>query len=287
MESQPLAYLDPKFLEGERARPIRILAEYLEPLGRFKAQDIQDTVVFFGSARIHSRERAEQALAELMRAVGLAADADPDPRLIRGRKALDWSRYYEEARELAFMLTNWSTALESEHHRFVVTSGGGAGIMEAANRGATEAGGKSIGLNIKLPYEQGANRYITPGLQFEFHYFFMRKFWLSYLAKSLVVFPGGFGTLDEMFEILTLMQTEKLEKQIQIILYGTDYWDQILTLQPMAEWGAIGEHDMELLQRANTPEDAFGLLTAHLTEHHLTPATAQEKKAPGIAKTRS
>ena len=286
MDSQPLAYLDPAFLESERARPIRILAEYLEPLGRFKAQDIQDTVVFFGSARIHSRERAEQVLKELMNAIGLV-DTDPDPRLIRGRKALEWSRYYEEARELAFMLTKWSTAIESEHHRFVVTSGGGAGIMEAANRGATEAGGKSIGLNIKLPYEQGANRYITPGLQFEFHYFFMRKFWLSYLAKSLVVFPGGFGTLDEMFEILTLMQTEKLEKQIQIILYGTDYWDQILNLQPMAEWGAIGEHDMELLQRANTPQEAFGLLTAHLTEHHLTPATAQEKKAPGIAKTRS
>ena len=286
MDSQPLAYLDPTFLEGERARPIRILAEYLEPLGRFKAQDIQDTVVFFGSARIHSRERAEQALAELMGAVDLA-DADPDPRLIRGRKAVEWSRYYEEARELAFMLTKWSTAMESEYHRFVVTSGGGPGIMEAANRGATEAGGKSIGLNIKLPYEQGANRYITPGLQFEFHYFFMRKFWLSYLAKSLVVFPGGFGTLDEMFEILTLMQTEKLEKQIQIILYGTDYWDQILTLQPMAEWGAIGERDLELLQRANTPEDAFGLLKAHLTKHHLSPSTPQEMKAPGIAKTRS
>ena len=286
MDSQPLAYLDPTFLEGERARPIRILAEYLEPLGRFKAQDIQDTVVFFGSARIHSRERAEQALAELMGAVDLA-DADPDPRLIRGRKAVEWSRYYEEARELAFMLTKWSTAIESEYHRFVVTSGGDPGIMEAANRGATEAGGKSIGLNIKLPYEQGANRYITPGLQFEFHYFFMRKFWLSYLAKSLVVFPGGFGTLDEMFEILTLMQTEKLEKQIQIILYGTDYWDQILTLQPMAEWGAIGERDLELLQRANTPEDAFGLLKAHLTKHHLSPSTPQEMKAPGIAKTRS
>jgi uncharacterized protein (TIGR00730 family) len=159
--------------------------------------------------------------------------------------------------------------------------------MEAANRGAYEAGGKSIGLNIKLPFEQGANPYITNGLQFEFHYFFMRKFWFAYLAKSLVVFPGGFGTLDEMFEILTLMQTEKLEKQIQIILYGTDYWDQILKLEPMLEWGAIGEQDLPLLSRANTPEDAFELLKAHLTEHHLAPATPQEMKAPGIAKTRS
>ena len=157
--------------------------------------------------------------------------------------------------------------------------------MEAANRGAHEAGGKTIGLNIRLPFEQGANRYITDGLHFEFHYFFMRKFWFAYLAKALVIFPGGFGTLDEMFEILTLMQTEKLEKQIQIILYGTDYWDPILNLEPMAEWGAISPGDLDLVQRADTPRQAFELLKAHLTEHHLVPPTAQEMKAPGIAKT--
>ena len=287
MQSQPLAYLDPQFLESDGARPIRILAEYLEPLGRFKAQDIQDTVVFFGSARIHSRAAAERALEKLMRAADGQVGGVVDPNLIRIRKAVEWSRYYEEARELARMLTEWTMALDTEHYRFVVTSGGGPGIMEAANRGAYEAGGKSIGLNIKLPFEQGANPYITDGLQFEFHYFFMRKFWFAYLAKSLVVFPGGFGTLDEMFEILTLMQTEKLEKQIQIILYGTDYWDQILNLDPMLEWGAIGEHDLTLLTRTNTPQAAFELLKAHLTEHHLAPATAQEMKAPGIAKTRS
>ena len=284
---QPLAYLNPTFLESDEARPIRILAEYLEPLGRFKAQDIQDTVVFFGSARIHSREAAEQALEQSMRAADGRAGADLTEDLVRTRKAVEWSRYYEEARELAKMLTEWSSALDTEHHRFVVASGGGPGIMEAANRGAHEAGGKSIGLNIKLPFEQGANPYITEGLHFEFHYFFMRKFWFAYLAKSLVVFPGGFGTLDEMFEILTLMQTEKLEKQIQIILYGTDYWDQILKLDPMLEWGAIGEHDLTLLTRANTPRDAFELLKTHLTEYHLAPATLQEMKAPGIAKTRS
>ena len=283
---QPLAYLDPEFLNSEEARPLRILAEYLEPLRRFKAQNIQDTVVFFGSARIDSREDAEQALERLIhRFSGKASDSDG--RLSRGRKALEWSRYYEEARQLANMLTTWSLSLNEPHHRFVVTSGGGPGIMEAANRGAIEAGGKTIGFNIKLPFEQGANRYITEGLHFEFHYFFMRKFWFAYLAKALVVFPGGFGTLDEMFEILTLMQTEKLAKQIQIILYGKEYWDPILNLEPLVEWGAISPTDLNLLQPANTPKEAFELLKAHLTEHHLEPATPQEMKAPGIAKTRS
>ena len=287
MHLQPLAYLDPAFLESEEARPLRILAEYLEPLGRFKAQNIQDTVVFFGSARIHSREVAELALERLERRRGRRATTELEAHLARGRKAVEWSRYYEDARELARLLTTWSSSLESTHHRFVVTSGGGPGIMEAANRGAFEAGGKTIGLNIRLPFEQGANSYITDGLHFEFHYFFMRKFWFAYLAKALVIFPGGFGTLDEMFEILTLMQTEKLEKQIQIILYGTDYWEPIVNLQPMQDWGAINPGDIELIQRANTPDEAFELLKAHLTEHHLMPPTPQEMKAPGIAKTRS
>jgi uncharacterized protein (TIGR00730 family) len=283
---QPLAYLDPGFLESEEGRPIRILSEYLEPLRRFKEQHIQDTVVFFGSARIHSREHAEQALEALLKLVGARRSDSHEEHLARGRKAVAWSRYYEEARELARLLTEWSTALEGPNHRFVVTSGGGAGIMEAANRGAMEAGGKTMGFNIKLPFEQEANRYITDGLRFEFHYFFMRKFWFAYLAKSLVIFPGGFGTLDEMFEILTLMQTEKLAKQIQIILYGNEYWDPILNLEPMREWGAISPDDLELLKRADSPAEAFALLKAHLTEHHLVPPIAQEQKAPGIARTR-
>ena len=287
MHPQPLAYLDPDFLESDEARPIRILAEYLEPLRRFREQQIQDTVVFFGSARIHSREYAEQALERLQRRFGTRAAEERDEHLLRGRKAVEWSRFYEEARELAYMFTQWTMSLSSDNYRFVVTSGGGPGIMEAANRGAHEAGGKTIGLNIKLPFEQGANRYITEGLQFEFHYFFMRKFWFAYLAKSLVIFPGGFGTLDEMFEILTLMQTEKLDKQIQVILYGNAYWDPILSFEPMAEWGAIGAGDIQLLQRADTPQEAFELLKAHLTEHHLVPATPQEAQAPGIARTRS
>src|SRR6476660_4571542 len=286
MSQQPVAYLYPEFLESQEARPIRILSEYLEPLRRFKDQKIQDTVVFFGSARVTSRERAERALQSL-RARGVEnADAAYEKELRRSRKALEWARYYEEARELARMLTKWSTTLESENHRFVVTSGGGPGIMEAANRGAREGGGKTIGLNIRLPFEQGANPYITDGLHFEFHYFFMRKFWFAYLAKALVIFPGGFGTLDELFEILTLVQTDKLSKKIGVVLYGSEYWKQALDLKPMAEWGAIAKKDLELLHYADTPAEAFEHLRDHLIAHHLEPNTAQEASTPGIAKTR-
>ncbi len=286
MTQQPMAYLYPEFLESPEARPIRILAEYLEPLQRFKEQKIQDTVVFFGSARVDSRERADAALATL-RARGVPhADDLYQVELTKTRKALEWARYYEEARELARRLAAWSLTLHSENHRFVVASGGGPGIMEAANRGAREGGGKTIGLNIRLPFEQDANPYITDGLHFEFHYFFMRKFWFAYLAKALVIFPGGFGTLDELFEILTLVQTDKLSKKIAVILYGREYWEQILAFKPMAEWGAIAEKDLDLLQYADTPSDAFEQLRNHLVAHHLEPASEQEAAAPGIAKTR-
>src|SRR5258705_499840 len=268
MSHQPLAYLDPTFLESIEARPVRILSEYLEPLGRFKEQKIQDTVVFFGSARVDSQQRAEQALKTLRSRGVCDADDQYQAELSKSRKAVQWARYYEEARELARLLTTWSLTLQSENHSFVVTSGGGPGIMEAANRGAREAGGKTIGLNIRLPFEQDANPYITDGLHFEFHYFFMRKFWFAYLAKALVIFPGGFGTCDELFEILTLVQTDKLSKQIGVILYGREYWDQVLHLEPMAEWGAIAEKDLELLHYADTPADAFEQLSAHLGTHH-------------------
>ena len=286
MSQQPLAYMDAQFLESDEGRPLRIMSEYLEPLRRFRAQKIQDTVVFFGSARVDSRERAERALKTL-RARGVSEeDSQFQAELARSRKHVEWAKYHEDAREVAHRLTSWSVALASENHRFVVTSGGGPGIMEAANRGATEAGGKTIGLNIRLPFEQGANDYITDGLHFEFHYFFMRKFWFAYLAKALVIFPGGFGTLDEMFEILTLVQTDKLSKNIAVILYGREYWEKVINIEPMAEWGAIAEKDKELLRYADTPDEAFEQLRRHLEEHHLQVETASDAKAPGIAKTR-
>ncbi len=286
MSQQPLAYLDPEFLESDEGRPVRILSEYLDPLKRFRDQKIQDTVVFFGSARVDSRERAERSLKTLKARGETDADDHYESELKRSRKAVEWARFYEDARELARLLTEWTVSLQSDNHRFVVTSGGGPGIMEAANRGAREGGGKTIGLNIRLPFEQGANPYITEGLHFEFHYFFMRKFWFAYLAKALVIFPGGFGTLDELFEILTLVQTDKLSKKIAVILYGREYWDEVLNLKPMAEWGAIAEQDLELLVRADTPSEAFEQLRTHLSAHHLEPESEQESAAPGIAKTR-
>jgi uncharacterized protein (TIGR00730 family) len=282
---QPLAYHNAEFLESTDARPIRILAEYLEPARRFKRENIQDTVVFFGSARVHSRSVAQRALTRLTKTRG-PRRADHADAVKRSQKAVEWSRYYEDARTIARQLTEWSESLDEPRKRFVVCSGGGPGIMEAANRGAYEAGGKSVGLNIRLPFEQGPNRYITKGLHFEFHYFFMRKFWFAYLAKALVIFPGGFGTLDEMFEFLTLAQTRKLSKKLLVILYGTDYWTQILNLDPLVEWGAIAQHDLSLLCPVDSPDVAFEELKKHLTRHHMVPATAQENVAPGIAKTR-
>jgi uncharacterized protein (TIGR00730 family) len=281
----PLAYEDDEFMESTEARPIRLLAEYLDPLRRFKAQNIQDTVVFFGSARVLSRTLAQRNLTRAENSTS-RGQSEYKAALKRSRKALEWSRYYEDARQLAKALTKWSMSLDAERHRFVVCSGGGPGIMEAANRGAKEAGGKSVGLNIRLPFEQAPNRYITKDLVFNFHYFFMRKFWFAYLAKALVIFPGGFGTIDEMFEILTLAQTRKLSKKLLVILYGSEYWNEVLRLEPLAEWGAINEEDLKLLCHVDSVDEAFGELQRHLLKHHMVPQTPQETKAPGIAKTR-
>lgn len=280
-----LSYEDPAFLNGPDGRLVRILAEYQGPLARFRREHIQDTVVFFGSARFTARDRAADNLALLERSgsggpalqgnlptvpTGPVEDGD-NLHLAQAQSAMEMSRYYEDARKLANMLTQWSMAIKSRRQRFVVTSGGGPGIMEAANRGASEAGGKTIGLNIKLPFEQAPNPYITPSLSLEFHYFFMRKFWFAYLAKALVVFPGGFGTLDEMFELLTLNQTSKMAKEMIIVIYGSDYWKSVVNFDVLVEKGAISANDLKLFQFVDTPEDAFAILRDNLTTKYLVP----------------
>lgn len=281
----PLAYENPTFLQGPEGRPLRILSEYAEPLSRFRREKIQDTVVFFGSARFHSRSAADEALQLLERPFS-SQPAPPEEQLKRARMSLEMARYYEDARRLAFLLTEWTSTIQSKRHRFVVTTGGGPGIMEAANRGAREAGGKTIGLNIALPFEQMPNAYITPALNFEFHYFFMRKLWFAYLAKALVVFPGGFGTLDEMFEILTLAQTEKLAKKITVLIYGKEYWNRVLNLEALAESGTISPDDVNLFHFVDTPEEGFEKLKEHLTTFHMETSTRKPKdKTPEIAKT--
>jgi hypothetical protein len=299
----PLAYENRKFLEGPNGRPLRILAEYAEPLARFRRENVQDTVVFFGSARFSSQAGAARNLNEAEHSLELltpqclpgtaalaspasatAAPAEEQARVKRAHMALDMARYYEDARRLAYLLTSWSQTLRSRRHRFVVTTGGGPGIMEAANRGAREAGGKTIGLNINLPNEQMPNPYITPELNFEFHYFFMRKLWFAYLAKALVIFPGGFGTLDELFEILTLAQTEKLAKRITVLIYGKEYWSRVLNLEALADTGAISPEDIQLFHYINTPEEGFEILRDELTKHHLNVPAG--RRAPELAKTR-
>ena len=262
LERAPLAYENKDFIDSPEGRLIRISAEYSEPLARFRREKIQDTVVFFGSARFHAHEDMIRKLQQLDPSV-----AD-EPRR-EAESAVAMSRYYEDARTLAHRLTAWAMTLKVRRERFVVTSGGGPGIMEAANRGAHEAGGKTIGLNIKLPFEQAPNPYVTPALNFEFSYFFMRKFWFAYLAKGLVVFPGGFGTLDEMFELLTLAQTDKLAKKIVIILYGSAYWNAVLNFDALVENGAISAKDRELFRLTDSVDEAFTLLQSGLTEHHL------------------
>jgi uncharacterized protein (TIGR00730 family) len=281
LESAPLAYQNQDFLNSPDGRVFRMMAEYQEPMARFRRERVQDTVVFFGSARFRALDVASHEL-ELLANTGSAALAPAEEQPARKEEvergeaseqklrlaeaAVEMARYYEDARTLAGMVSKWAMTLPGRRHRYVITSGGGPGIMEAANRGAYEAGAKTIGLNIKLPFEQVPNPYITPDLNFEFHYFFMRKFWFAYLAKALVVFPGGFGTLDEMFELLTLAQTQKLAKKITVLIYGSSYWKGVINLELLADKGAIARKDMELFQFVDTPEEAFELLKAGLME---------------------
>ena len=258
------AYRNEEFLTGLDGRPLRILSEYLEPYARFQRFDIEDTIVFFGSARIPSREQAEAELAEA-RAAGDVEEGD----IARAETRLEMSQYYEAARELARRLTEWSKALPGHRKRFVVSTGGGPGIMEAANRGASEARGLNLGLTISLPVEEFENPYVTRELAFEFHYFFMRKFWFTYLAKAIIVMPGGFGTLDELFETLTLIQTLKMKKRLPIVLYGSAFWDQVLNIEPLIRYGTIDASDAELFFRTDDVDEAYQYVTAELTEHAL------------------
>jgi uncharacterized protein (TIGR00730 family) len=285
----PLAYQNEPFLNSPDGRILRILAEYQEPLARFRREQIQDTVVFFGSARFQGSETAKKNLITVEKNDAKAPAAQQEANLKRARAVVDMARYYEDARRLAHLLTDWSIQIPARRRRFVVTTGGGPGIMEAANLGAHEAGGKSIGLNIRLPFEQYPNTYITPSLNFEFHYFFMRKFWFAYLAKALVIFPGGFGTIDELFEILTLAQTDKLAKKILVVIYGSEYWHRIMNFQAFVDAGTVSPEDLNLFKFVDTPEDAFKFLRDGLTEYHLGGPPKKEKEQevePEIAKTR-
>jgi uncharacterized protein (TIGR00730 family) len=261
------------FMRSTPARPIRILAEYLYPLAQLKKEGIGDTIVMFGSARIESHETAAARLTRLKESK-TARMTKPKLKqhqhaLRAAKSALEMSRYYEEARRLSHRLTTWALSLGPRPRRFVVCSGGGPGIMEAANRGAYEAGGKSMGLSIELPHEQFANPYISPELSFNFHYFFMRKLWFAQTAKALIVFPGGFGTMDELWEMMTLSQTGKMAKHTLILIYGRKYWNDVINLKGMVRWGTIQQSEYDLLQYADNVDEAFELIRAGLEKYHM------------------
>ena len=254
------AYANEAFLNSKDGRALRILAEYLEPKSRFEREKVDDTIVFMGSARTLSREDAEQKLREAERAGGDLESA---------RTALKMSAYYEAARTLAFRLTQWSKQIDRNEKRFVVCTGGGPGIMEAANRGAAEARGMNVGLTISIPIEEFDNRYVTRELAFHFHYFFMRKFWFAYLAKAVIVFPGGFGTLDELFELLTLVQTRKLRKPMPIVVFGSDYWRKVINFDELVSHGTINARDIELMKFTDSVDEAYDWIVKQLAEHAL------------------
>ncbi len=263
----PKAYQNQEFISSSDARVIRILAEYLEPQARFKKHKIMDTIVFFGSARLKSRK---DALAELNKFKSLNPKTPGFAKELRqAQKMLEMSKYYEDAVELSRRLTEWSMNLETSANRFIICTGGGPGIMEAANKGARKAGGYSIGLNISIPFEQFVNNYVTKELSFEFHYFFMRKFWFAYLSKALIVFPGGFGTMDEFFEILTLIQTEKIRKKLALVVYDEKYWKSVINFDMLIEHGVISETDMDLFYFCNDVDSAFKTITTHLEKYFM------------------
>jgi len=254
------AYGNEMFLNSRDARPLRILAEYLEPASRFAHYRVEDTIVFMGSARWLPRDQAER---ELRTAEATGQD------VARARRRLETAEYYEAARTLAFRLTEWSKQLTDDKRRFVVCTGGGPGVMEAANRGASEAKGKNVGLTISIPVEEFDNQYVTRELSFHFHYFFMRKFWFAYLAKAVIVFPGGFGTLDELFEILTLLQTHKIRKHLPVVLFGTKYWRDVINFEALADYGGINPEDINLFLQTDSIDEAYDYIVGHLAKYSL------------------
>ena len=255
-------YFNEDFLGSPQGRSVRILSEYYGPLKKIKKNKIYDTIVFFGSARIKSKDEAKDYLKKL-------ATSNSDKEKIRAKKDLEMSRYYEDARVLSYKLTKWSKNLKSKKSRYIITSGGGGGIMEAANRGAKEAKGISIGLTISLPFEATSNEFISQDLDLKFHYFFMRKFWFIYLAKALVVWPGGFGTLDEVMELLTLIQTKKIKKRLPIVLFGSEFWNSVVNWNYLIECGTISEDDLDLFYISDNVEDAYNYITKYIEEYKL------------------
>jgi uncharacterized protein (TIGR00730 family) len=261
------AYRDAEFLNSPAAREIRILSEFLQPAARFRRQGIRNTIVVFGSARVLPMAVAKEELSLVQAEIGKKGRGGKklEEKLERALNLVEMAKYYEDAVQLTSMLTRWSKRLRKEN-QFYVCSGGGPGIMEAANKGAALAGGKSIGLNISLPFEQKSNQYVSKGLGFEFHYFFMRKFWFVYLGKAMVMFPGGFGTFDELFEVLTLVQTRKVKKPMPVVLYGRRYWAEVIDFDAMVKHNTITRRDLGLIRFADTPEEAFSYLKKALTE---------------------
>lgn len=256
------AYENMEFINSREGRILRIMSEFVEPKARLEEENISDTIVFFGSARSKPMDEALPLLEK-------AKETGNEKEIQKAEYAVHLAKYYEKGRELAHKLTDWSKDLEESQSRFVVCTGGGPGMMEAANRGASEAKGLNIGLNINLPFEQESNPWITNSLNFDFHYFFMRKFWFAYLAKAIIILPGGFGTFDELFEILTLIQTEKITKNLPIVLMGKEFWDDVVDLEKLSKWGVISPEDLDLIYITDDVDDAFNYLTKELIEYSL------------------
>ena len=269
------AYQDADFLNSSDGRSIRILTEYLQPKSKFKKHKVVDTIVFFGSARLKSKKDALKEYHSVKNSNPKQTE-NFAKKLREAQLSLDMSKYYEDAVELSSRLTEWSMNLETNANRFIVCTGGGPGIMEAANKGARKAGGYSIGLNISIPFEQFVNNYVTPDLSFEFHYFFMRKFWFAYLSKALIVFPGGFGTMDELFEILTLVQTAKVRKKLAVIIYDKKYWNKIINFEALVEMGMISKSDLGLFSICDTVDEAYEAVIKHLKKYY------SKEKEPAI-----